>query len=110
MPIESYPTFDAAGALVGRLIRTRLADVPELTEAQRQAVSEYLGELTQKALEIQFVVNQCLAVDTSDRLELADLFSTAEILASHVAAWRDNVDEPLLDAVERLREAAKVPA
>ena len=110
MPIETYPTFQEAGAAIERLVRTRLAGLPEIEETHGQALAEYLGELTQKALEIQFVVNQCLAVDPRDRSELADLLAMSEILASHIAAWRENVEQPLLEAVERLRDTARVTA
>ena len=110
MPIEAYPTCQEAGAAVGRLVRARLAGLPDLDDTHCQAVADYLGELTQKALEIQFVVNQCLAIDGSDKLEVADLLAMSGILAAHIATWRDNVEQPLLEAVERLRETARLPA
>lgn len=110
MPIESYPRFQENGAAVARLVREHVAKAPDLTDEHREVASEYLGELTQKALEIQYVVNQCLATDPSDGAELAELLSTAEILATHISAWRDNVEAPLLEAIDRLREGARVPA
>lgn len=109
MPIENYPTFQENGAAVARLVRAHVESVGELTESQSEAVAEYLGELSQKALEIQYVVNRFLATDQSDSAELAELLSAAEILATHVAAWRDNAEGPLLQAVDLLREAARVP-
>jgi hypothetical protein len=110
MPIESYPTFQESGAAVARLVRTRLSGAPDLNDRQLDTIAEYLGELSQKALEIQYVVNRCLATDSNDRAELADLLSTAEILATHIATWRDNAEDALLDAVDRLRQAEQVPA
>lgn len=64
----------------------------------------------QKALEIQYVVNQCLAVDLADSGELAELLSTSEVLAQHVSTWRDSAEQTLLQVVDQLRAAATAAA